>query len=69
MIERMLELRIPAIYQWPETAENGGFAAYGPRVVIWYRERARMVVKILRGVTPADLPVEQPSQLRVGDQP
>jgi putative ABC transport system substrate-binding protein len=65
VIERMLELRIPAIYQWPETAENGGFAAYGPRVVIWYRERARMVVKILRGVKPADLPVEQPSQLEL----
>jgi hypothetical protein len=24
-------LRLPAIYQWPESAEEGGFASYGPR--------------------------------------
>src|SRR5262249_51010967 len=25
------ELRLPAIYQWPETAQEGGLLAYGPR--------------------------------------
>ena len=30
IIERARELRLPAIYQWPETAEEGGLLGYGP---------------------------------------
>jgi putative ABC transport system substrate-binding protein len=65
IIERMLELRMPAIHQWPERAEAGGFAAYGPRLFQLYRERARMVVKILRGTRPADIPIEQPTHFEL----
>jgi putative ABC transport system substrate-binding protein len=62
IIERMTTLRLPAIYQWPDMAEEGGFAAYGPRRS-WVRQReAQMVVKILHGAKPADIPVEQPTQ-------
>jgi putative ABC transport system substrate-binding protein len=59
IIERATELRLPSIYQWPETADEGGLLGYGPSVVEIFRERARMVAKILRGAKPADLPVEQ----------
>ena len=34
---------------------------YGPRFVELFRERARMVARILRGAKPADMPVEQPT--------
>ena len=36
IMERVAALRLPAIYQWPEMAEEGGFAAYGatPQSVI-----------------------------------
>src|SRR5262249_8189938 len=34
---------------------------YGPRIVDVFRQRARMVAKILSGARPADLPVEQPT--------
>jgi putative ABC transport system substrate-binding protein len=34
---------------------------YGPRFIELFRERARMVAKILRGSKPADMPVEQPT--------
>jgi putative ABC transport system substrate-binding protein len=61
IIERAAELRLPAVYQWPEMAEEGGLLGYGPRQVEVYRERARMVAKILNGAKPADLPVEQPT--------
>jgi putative ABC transport system substrate-binding protein len=62
IIERMTTLRLPAIYQWPDMAEEGGFAAYGPRRS-WVRQReAQMIVKILHGGKPADIPVEQPTQ-------
>jgi ABC-type uncharacterized transport system substrate-binding protein len=61
IIERAAELRLPAVYQWPETAEEGGLLGYGPRFVDVFRQRARMVAKLLRGAKPADLPVEQPT--------
>jgi putative ABC transport system substrate-binding protein len=61
--ERAAALHLPAIYQFPEMAEEGGLIAYGPRLVQIYRELvARQVVKLLRGVKPADLPVEQPTR-------
>ena len=31
IIDRVAALRLPAIHQWPELAEEGGFSAYGPR--------------------------------------
>jgi len=65
VIERVAEVRLPAIYQWPETAEQGGLAGYGPRFTQVYRQRARMVVKVLRGNKPADLPVEQPTNFEL----
>jgi putative ABC transport system substrate-binding protein len=52
---------LPAIYQWPDMAEDGGLIGYGPRLTTIYRQIARQVVKILRGAKPADLPVEQPT--------
>ena len=58
-------LRLPAIYQWPEMAEEGGFAGYGARFTQLYRQRARMVVKVLRGAKPADVPVEQPTHFEL----
>src|SRR6516162_3682345 len=61
IIERAAELRLPSVYQWPEMAEEGGLLGYGPRFVDIFRQRARMVAKILSGAKPADLPVEQPT--------
>jgi putative ABC transport system substrate-binding protein len=62
---RVNALRLPAIYQWPDSAEDGGFAAYGPRLPDVYRQRARMVAKLLRGAKPADIPVEQPTRFEL----
>jgi putative ABC transport system substrate-binding protein len=61
IIERAAELRLPAIYQWPETAEEGGLLGYGPSFVEVFRQRTRMAARVLRGTKPADLPIEQPS--------
>lgn len=63
IMDRVAALRLPAIYEWPEIAEEGGLAAYGPRVVQVYRElMAPQLVKLLRGAKPADLPVLQPTK-------
>jgi putative ABC transport system substrate-binding protein len=62
---RATALRLPAIYQWPEMAEEGGFAAYGPRLTQIYRQEARLVAKIFRGAKPANLPIEQPARFEL----
>ncbi len=54
-----------AIYQWPETAAEGGFAAYGPRIVQLFRLKARQVAEVLRGTKPADLPIQQPTKFEL----
>ena len=64
-IERIVALRIPAMHQWPEIAEDGGLMGYGPRFAQTFRQRARMVAKILRGAKPADIPVEQPTRFEL----
>lgn len=62
VMERVNAARLPAIFQWPETAEEAGaILAYGPRFVDVFRQRARIVVKILRGENPANVPVQQPT--------
>ena len=66
IIERTGMFRLPVIYQWPEIAEAGGLAAYGPRYTEVYRQQvARQLVKIFRGASPADIPVEQPTRFEL----
>jgi putative ABC transport system substrate-binding protein len=65
VMESIATVRLPAIFQWPETAEAGALLAYGPRFIEIYRLRARIAVKILRGAKPGDIPVEQPSRFEL----
>src|SRR4029453_19150529 len=54
--------RLPAMYGLREHAVAGGLMAYGPNYADLYRRAASYVDKILKGVKPADLPVEQPTK-------
>jgi putative ABC transport system substrate-binding protein len=65
IIEQCAARRLPAIYQWPETAEEGGLLAYGPRFTGIYRQLAAQLAKLLRGEKAADLPVEQPTKFEL----
>jgi putative ABC transport system substrate-binding protein len=60
IIDRLRDACLPAIYQWAETAEDGGQLAYGPRNLLCYRHVVNLVDKVLRGAKPTDLPIEQP---------
>ena len=63
---RATALRLQGMYQWPEMAEEGGLAAYGPRIVQIFRElMTQQAVKLLRGAKPSDLPVEQPTRFEL----
>ena len=59
------KIRLPAIYQWPETAKEGGLLGYGPRFAEVFRLLARQLVKVLQGANPTDLPVEQPTKFEL----
>jgi putative ABC transport system substrate-binding protein len=53
--------RIPGGYEFPEFARAGGLLAYSANVPLLFERAAIYVDKILRGASPSDLPVEQPT--------
>jgi putative ABC transport system substrate-binding protein len=54
--------RLPATYEWPEQAEDGGLMGYGADLDELYDRVAFMVERVLSGSSPAELPVEQPTK-------
>jgi putative ABC transport system substrate-binding protein len=57
--------RIPVAYGVREHVVVGGLVSYGPSLSGNYRASARYVAQILKGVKPADLPVEQPTRFEL----
>jgi putative ABC transport system substrate-binding protein len=57
--------RLPAVYQSREFAESGGLISYGINRPAFFRRAAIYVDKILKGVKPIDLPIEQPTQFEL----
>ena len=52
---------VPAIYPWKfVVTRDGGLLSYGPDLIDIFRRGAPYVDQILRGVKPADLPVQVP---------
>src|SRR5262249_24100366 len=60
--ELALEHRLPAMCSTREAAEAGALMAYSVRLSEQFRRAAIYVDKILRGASPATLPVESPTQ-------
>ena len=57
--------RLSAVYGLREFAEAGGLISYGPSTFDLWRRAARYVDQILKGLKPADLPVEQPTKFEL----
>ena len=54
--------RLPTIASIREFVEAGGLMSYGPNYPDLFRRAGDFVDKILRGVKPGDIPVEQPTK-------
>ena len=65
VIAQVAKLRLPTMYQWPEWARDGALICYGPPITTFYRQAARQIVKIFKGIKPADIPVEQPDKIEL----
>jgi putative ABC transport system substrate-binding protein len=65
IMERAAAARLPAIYDWADTAEEGGFAAYGPRLSVLQEVTVQQIVKLFRGSKVVDIPVEQPTKFEL----
>jgi putative ABC transport system substrate-binding protein len=57
--------RIPTIYGSREYVDAGGLIAYGPSYPGLYRQAATYVDKILKGASPAELPIQQPTKFEL----
>ena len=66
---RVLQLamnhRLPTIYQSEDLVAEGGLMSYGPNLADEFRQAASYVDKILKGVKPSDLPVEEPTKFEL----
>jgi putative ABC transport system substrate-binding protein len=57
--------QVATIAPFSEFAEAGGLLSYGSSVAAMFRYAAHYVDRILRGQSPADLPLEQPPKLEL----
>jgi putative ABC transport system substrate-binding protein len=60
IIEAATAAKIPTIFGFREFVDAGGLISYGPNFIDLFRRAAEFTDKILRGATPADMPIQQP---------
>ena len=64
--ELALQHRLVMCVWSPETLRAGALMSYGPNIVAICRRTAVFVQKVLNGVKPAEIPVEQPTKFELG---
>ena len=60
IIKAATAAKVPTIFGFREFVDAGGLISYGPSFIDLFARAAEFTDKILRGATPADLPVQQP---------
>jgi putative tryptophan/tyrosine transport system substrate-binding protein len=61
MPDLAIQAGLPSIYQTREVVQAGGLISYSPDSLGIARRHAHYVDRVLRGASPSDLPVEQPT--------
>jgi putative ABC transport system substrate-binding protein len=57
--------RLPTMYEVRNFVDDGGLVSYGPDLLESYRRAATYVDRIFNGVSPGELPIEQPDKLEL----
>jgi putative tryptophan/tyrosine transport system substrate-binding protein len=57
-----VERGLPAVFSNEEFVKSGGLMSYGPNVPAIFRRAGAYVDKLIRGATPKDIPVEEPTK-------
>ncbi|HEU4343532.1 MAG TPA: ABC transporter substrate-binding protein [Candidatus Binatia bacterium] len=65
IIDLAIKHRLPAMYGSREFVEAGGLIAYGANFADLFHHAATYVDKIMKGIKPAELPVQQPLQFEL----
>jgi putative tryptophan/tyrosine transport system substrate-binding protein len=65
LAELALEHRLPAVYGFREFAQAGGLMTYGTPLQDGFRRAAHQIDKILKGASPRDVPLEQPTRFEL----
>ena len=65
LAELGLAHKIPSLYGFREFAEAGGLMSYGASFPDGFRRAAHQLDKILKGVAPSEIPVEQPTRFEL----
>jgi putative tryptophan/tyrosine transport system substrate-binding protein len=65
IVDLAARYRLPAIFPFGFFAAAGGLLSYGPDVTDQFRRSVTYVDRILRGETPGDLPVQQPTKFEL----
>lgn len=65
IVESADRYKLPAIYAWREFVDAGGLMSYGTSLTDGIRHSGVYVAEVLKGRTPADLPVEQPTKFEL----
>jgi len=60
IIKAATAAKIPTIFGFREFVDAGGLISYGPNFTDLFKRAAEFTDKILRGATPADMPIQQP---------
>ena len=60
-----LNMRLPTIFEHVSAVRGGGLMSYGADLADLFRRAANFVDKILRGATPGELPIEQPTKFNL----
>jgi putative ABC transport system substrate-binding protein len=56
--------KLPAIYEFDFLVRDGGLMSYGPDPDESNQKVAGLLIRILKGTMPADLPIEQPTKFQ-----
>ena len=64
-VELASKYKLPAVYFYSGFVTEGGLMSYGPSDVDLFRRAAGYVDRILKGMKPGELPVEQPTKFEL----